>query len=136
MITSETISSMFQMFELDSFWFSIIGSVKRSNILQVNLSFFNTDEYVCMNMSLLTQYWTSQKDWYSIMYTIVNIFEWKRKSMSFTFITQFTMEPVCTTLKASPVKSVTWLIVTMRTAWVPTILSKRLRTCYNDTIIN
>lgn len=38
------------------------------------------------------------------------------------------MEPVCTTLKASPVKYVTWLIVAMRTAWVPTILSKRLRT--------
>lgn len=62
---------------------------------------------------------------------IVNWYGKKGKSLLFTFITQFTIEPVCTTKKASSIKSVTRLVVTVWTARVPTVFSIRLETCYN-----
>lgn len=68
------------------------------------------------------------------IHVIFNKFE-KKTQCSFTFITQLSMKAVYTTIKASSIKSVTGLVVTVRTAWMHTVFSIRLDTFYNYTKI-
>lgn len=129
LITSETSNPTFQQFILDLFWFNIAGAVKRKTLLSIYVILFLL---LVKKIRLLKHIFWNHVNRFGIInryHSQLILKKWK--SLLLTFITQVTIEAVCTTIKATSIKFVTRLVVTVWTARVPTVFSIRLDTFYH-----